>query len=135
MKILLVDDHEGWLARVRDLFEQAGHEVTTCTNVEAALQAYRLERPDLIITDYEMWQMPGGNGDRLISAVRALENGDGRRTPIHMLSGAFDAQRKWREFGADGFTDKSPILFSGRPIETLLEILKLYQQPLSEHRD
>ncbi len=133
LKILLVDDNEGWLSTVSVLLTSAGHLVTACSSVEAALASFRLDPPDLIITDYEMWPQPGGDGDRLIRAVRFLEIDGQRRTPIHLLSGAFEAQRRWAEFGADGFTDKNPILYGGRPLETLLEIIRTYldsTQPL-----
>jgi CheY-like chemotaxis protein len=126
MKILLVDDHEGWLNRVQMVLEGGGHELTACSSVEAALAAYRRDRPDLIITDLEMWPMPGGDGDQLIRAVRALEDEGAPRTRIHLLSGAFVAPKRWQEFGADGFTDKNPFLYSQQPIQTLLDIPAMY---------
>jgi CheY-like chemotaxis protein len=126
LNILLVDDNEGWLSTVSALLTTAGHRVTACSSVEEALASFRLEPPDLIITDYEMWPQPGGDGDRLIRAVRAIELDGPHRTPIHLLSGAFEAQRRWAEFGADGFTDKNPILYGGQALETLLEIPTTY---------
>jgi CheY-like chemotaxis protein len=67
--ILIVDDEEA----VAYVFERyltiKGYRVSVATSGEQALEAYRADRPDLVITDYKM---PGMNGDELLRRLRAL---------------------------------------------------------------
>jgi CheY-like chemotaxis protein len=68
--ILIVDDEEA----VAYVFERylaiKGFRVSVATSGEQALEAYRADRPDLVITDYKM---PGMNGEELLRRLRALD--------------------------------------------------------------
>jgi CheY-like chemotaxis protein len=68
--ILVVDDEEA----VGYVFERylaiKGYRVSLAYSGEQALQAWRADRPDLVITDY---RMPGMNGDELLRRLRALD--------------------------------------------------------------
>jgi len=68
--ILIVDDEEA----VGYVFERylaiKGYRVSVAYSGEQALQAFRADRPDLVITDYKM---PGMNGDELLRRLRALD--------------------------------------------------------------
>jgi CheY-like chemotaxis protein len=68
--ILIVDDEEA----VGYVFERylaiKGYRVSVAYSGEQALQAWRADRPDLVITDYKM---PGMNGDELLRRLRALD--------------------------------------------------------------
>ena len=68
----MVDDEEA----VGYVFERylaiKGYRVSVATSGEQALEAYRLDAPDLVITDYKM---PGMNGDELLRRLRALRPG------------------------------------------------------------
>jgi CheY-like chemotaxis protein len=70
--ILVVDDEEA----VGYVFERylaiKGYRVSVATSAEQALEAFRLDPPDLVITDYKM---PGMNGDELLRRLRALQPG------------------------------------------------------------
>ena len=57
--ILVVDDEPHILAVVKMKLENAGFEVITCEDGEEAFEQTNAERPDLIITDYQMPFMSG----------------------------------------------------------------------------
>ena len=126
LKILLVDDYPSWLERLSTLFEGVGYHITTATSVEEGWSKFLKEKPDLIITDYEMLPMPGGDGDALIKAVRGFEKEYPTKTFIHVLSGYHAAQDSWRYWGADGYTDKNPYIHPSASLEPLLQIPQRY---------
>jgi CheY-like chemotaxis protein len=70
--ILIVDDEEA----VGYVFERylaiKGYRVSLVCSGEQALEAFRRDRPDLVITDFKM---PGMNGDELLRRLRALDPG------------------------------------------------------------
>lgn len=67
--ILIVDDEQA----VGYVFERylaiKGYRVSVAYDGEQALQAFRADRPDLVITDYKM---PGMNGDELLRRLHAI---------------------------------------------------------------
>lgn len=70
--ILVVDDEEA----VGYVFERylsiKGYRVSVAYSGEQALEAYRRDTPDLVITDFKM---PGMNGDELLRRLRAIAPG------------------------------------------------------------
>jgi len=70
--ILVVDDEEA----VGYVFERylaiKGYRVSVAYSGEQALDSFRADKPDLVITDYKM---PGMNGDELLRRLRALQPG------------------------------------------------------------
>nr|WP_308632942.1 response regulator [Massilia norwichensis] len=70
--ILVVDDEEA----VGYVFERylsiKGYRVSVAYSGEQALDAFRADAPDVVITDYKM---PGMNGDELLRRLRALQPG------------------------------------------------------------
>jgi CheY-like chemotaxis protein len=77
--ILVVDDEEA----VGYVFERylaiKGYRVSVALSGEQALETFRREAPDLVITDYKM---PGMNGDELLRRLRSLAP----RLPAIMIS-------------------------------------------------
>jgi CheY-like chemotaxis protein len=77
--ILVVDDEEA----VRYVFERyldrAGYRVSTAAGGAEALERHRLDRADLVITDFKM---PGMNGEELLRRLRGLDPG----LPAMMIS-------------------------------------------------
>jgi CheY-like chemotaxis protein len=77
--ILIVDDEEA----VGYVFERylaiKGYRVSVAYGGEQALEMFRRDPPDLVITDYKM---PGMNGDALLRRLRALAP----RLPAVMIS-------------------------------------------------
>lgn len=98
-KILIVDDDEQVRAVYTRFLEEAGYEVATARDGLEGLQAYREQRPDLVIMDIIMPEQEG------LGAIRELReedkeikiiaiSGGGRIDPADYLSVA-------RTFGAN----------------------------------
>jgi CheY-like chemotaxis protein len=66
--VLLVEDEPGAMITVSLLLEMLGYRVTQAANGKRALEALKLELPDIVITDY---MMPHMNGIELIDAMKA----------------------------------------------------------------
>ena len=68
--ILVVDDEEA----VGYVFERylaiKGYRVSVAHSGEQALECYRADKPDLVVTDYKM---PGMNGADLLLRLRAID--------------------------------------------------------------
>ena len=65
--LLCVDDDSFFLALYSAYFEPRGYHVITESNARGALRALRTQRPDAMVTD---WEMPGMNGLELIERAR-----------------------------------------------------------------
>jgi len=82
--ILVVDDEPEIRATVRDILEDEGYEVETAEDGEAARNARRNRRPDLILLD--IW-MPDVDGITLLKEWSETNEGDAEDLPIIMMSG------------------------------------------------
>ncbi len=109
-RVLVADDNGDLRDYVRRLLEGAGYAVDVVADGEAALEAARQQRPDLLLTDV---MMPGMDGFALLQAVR----GDPGLSdlPVVMLSARAgeDAQVEGLEAGADDYLSKP---FSAREL-------------------
>lgn len=84
MALIVVADDEFLLAEMMaDLLEEAGHEVLTASQGEAALRLVRERRPELVITDF---MMPLMTGLELAEAIR--DDPAVSDIPILLVSGA-----------------------------------------------
>jgi CheY-like chemotaxis protein len=79
-KILCIDDNAHGLSARRVLLEKLGHQVTLARSGAEGLKAFRKEKADLIIVDYAMPQMNGGD------VVRKVKKSS-PRLPVILLSG------------------------------------------------
>ena len=68
--ILLVDDNADGLLVRRSLLEEIGCCVQTAVNGEEGLKLFQASRFDVVVTDY---RMPRMNGGELIQRIRLLE--------------------------------------------------------------
>ncbi len=80
-KLLVVDDEPYLTELVAQSLERAGYAVTVCSDGEEALEAARRERPDLIVSDYQMPLMDG-----FALAVRLKETAETSHIPVIMLT-------------------------------------------------
>jgi len=85
MKILLVDDDQGYLNVLGDILRQEGHEVLVAENGKQARENIEFEPVDLIISDVFM---PTLDGARFHSYVREFT--DAHDVPFVFVSGHDD---------------------------------------------
>ncbi len=69
LKVLLVDDDEDTLELLTAALEQRSATVTACASASAAVEAIKLTRPDVLISDIAM---PGKDGYELIKEIHAM---------------------------------------------------------------
>ncbi len=98
IKILVADDNPAVLRLLQDGMESCGTVLIATDGADALLKAIE-ERPDLIITDY---QMPGLSGVALYEKLRARE--ETRKIPIIFLASKGDIEERLRQY-ADGVED------------------------------
>jgi putative two-component system response regulator len=68
MKVLVVDDEQVSLTTLKIFVTKLGHHVLTARNGKEALRHWEEERPEIVITD---WEMPEMNGLELCSRIRS----------------------------------------------------------------
>ncbi len=79
-KILCIDDNTAGLTARRVLLEGMGYSVTVARNGRDGLDAFRGEKPDIVIVDYVMPQM---NGGEVVREIKRLNS----KIPVILLSG------------------------------------------------
>jgi PAS domain S-box-containing protein len=79
-RILVVDDEESCRVVLSRILQEENHLVTMATNGEEALEAFRREPFDVVITDRAM---PGVKGDEVAAAVKR----EAPSTPVILLTG------------------------------------------------
>ena len=80
-RVLVVDDEPDIRQTVRDILEDEGYVVDLAESAEAAREARRQQRPDLVLLD--IW-MPDLDG---ISLLREWNERGGLPCPVIMISG------------------------------------------------
>jgi DNA-binding response OmpR family regulator len=102
-KILVVDDEPNIVLSLEFLMKQAGFQVGTASDGEAALAAIAAEPPDLVLLDV---MMPRKNGYEVCQAIRA--NPDWKKIRIIMLTakGREVEREKGLALGADDYITK-----------------------------
>jgi len=102
-KILVVDDEPNIVLSLEFLMKQAGFQVRTASDGEAALAAMATEAPDLVLLDV---MMPRKNGYEVCQAIRA--NPDWKAVRIIMLTakGREVEREKGMALGADDYITK-----------------------------
>jgi len=90
--ILVVDDDPNIATLVAFKLEKAGYEVVKVADGEAALEALRSHRPDLVVMDVMMPKLDGCSATR---RMRKMPEGEG--VPIILLSAK--GQDEDRDFG------------------------------------
>jgi CheY-like chemotaxis protein len=105
MKIMIVDDHTGIREMLRSLLEDAGIELSECTDGAEALAVYSDFRPDWVFMDSVMKDVDG------LSATRRIMN-DFPEAQVLMVSedDIEQLRRAARAAGARGFVTKDYLL-------------------------
>ncbi len=102
--LLLVEDSETQALQIRRVLERAGFTVSRAASAEAALDRLNRDLPDLVVSDYHL---PGMNGGELARALRL--NVRTQAIPVLMLTEASEPglEREGLESGADAYVPKS----------------------------
>jgi len=85
-KVLVVDDASANRRVIVALLERAGYQPFSAGDADMARRLFLAERPDCVLTDY---QMPGESGLDLLRSLRGLS--DGRRLRAALLTGDANA--------------------------------------------
>jgi two-component system NtrC family sensor kinase len=102
--LLVVEDSETQAIMIRRMLERHGFQVDRAASAEAALDHLNRRLPDLVIADYHL---PGMNGGELSRQIRL--NGRTRSIPLLMLTEAaeVETEREGLESGADAYLSKA----------------------------
>ncbi len=102
-KILVVDDSNFMLTVMQDLLKD-DYEVQTATSGLSAIRSIVLNRPDLVLLDYEM---PVCKGNQILEMIRA--DAEFSDISVVFLTGKADREsvRKVLEFKPDGYLSKA----------------------------
>ena len=104
--ILIIDDDANTLASLARAFRLAGHEATVCDNANRALELFKSQSFDLVLSDVVM---PGKDGLALLEEYRALvAAGRAASMPVVMMSGQAHLEMAVRatKLGAIDFLEK-----------------------------
>jgi response regulator RpfG family c-di-GMP phosphodiesterase len=116
VRLLLVDDDEGFRALLRTTFEAVDMEVAEAEDADAARAQIAAQRPDVIVLDI---RMPGTSGVTFCAQLKS--NRSTSEIPVVLLTGSDMANETVaREVGADAFMRKP---FS--PLELLAVVERL----------
>src|SRR4029079_1383375 len=69
-RILLIDDDESIRKVIGYMLEEAGYAAETAATAAEGLQAFRSQRPDLVLTDVKM---PRKSGIELLSELKSID--------------------------------------------------------------
>jgi CheY-like chemotaxis protein len=108
LRILVVDDQHDILELLREILLPCGALVQMCTTAQEALEAMRVWKPDVLVSDIAM---PGEDGYWLIREVRALALEEGGAIPAAALTAYVRVEERIRVLEA-GFQ-----LYVPKPVE------------------
>ncbi len=102
-RILVVDDEPNIVLSLEFLMNQAGYEVSTAADGEAALQCIEAAPPDLVLLDVNI---PKRNGYEVCETIRANPRWEGVRVVMITAKGRDVEREKGLALGADDYIIK-----------------------------
>ncbi len=97
-RILVIDDSEAVVSRVRAVLTDAGYEVTATTQ-SVGIARY-LRQCDLVIIDY---YMPGIDGQAVLESLKASAQGAGIEPLFYLYTSDANIGGRYRALGFDGY--------------------------------
>jgi CheY-like chemotaxis protein len=120
LTIVVVEDHDDARRYVGSYLSELGAKVILASNALEGLEAIKVNRPNLVLSDIKM---PGGDGYELLRELRALGPNAGAGTPVIAMSGLYTHAERMRILDA-GFQAFLPKPFTpDRLLETILKVL------------
>jgi DNA-binding NtrC family response regulator len=114
-KILCVDDDRTIILLKREIFERAGHTVTTCSSADDAVRALAQGSFDAVVTD---WRLGDERGRRVVEAAKRNSS-----VPVVVVSGYVAEAFQAAEPRADLYLEKpADPMELVQILETLLSI-------------
>jgi DNA-binding response OmpR family regulator len=101
--ILVVDDEPNILLSLEYLMQQAGYEVRSARDGDAALEAMQNGKPDLVLLDV---MMPRRDGYEVCQAIRARPEWKGVKIIMLTAKGREVEREKGLSLGADDYVTK-----------------------------
>jgi two-component sensor histidine kinase len=111
MKLLLIDDQPDVMQSLKEAIEPAGHECVMFQNPVDAVERFKTDHFDAVITDYKMPQM---DGIRVLQSVQRAKPG----VPVIILTGCADTQ------GAIDAVNSGAYAFFQKPVD-IKQIFKM----------
>ncbi len=108
VRVLVVDDHTDARELLTMVLSSAGASVSAAASAPDALEAFKHDPPDVLVSDIGM---PGEDGFALVRRVKALRPEDGGRTPVIALTAYATEEDRLRALDA-GFAEHLP-----KPVE------------------
>lgn len=102
--VLIVDDEPTILTMVSATLDQAGFDICTCHMWPGVANMIRSASPDLLLLDYNM---PGVNGGDLCRIIRRNQFGGDMKIVLFSAEDESDLKRIVSECGADGYIPKN----------------------------
>jgi DNA-binding response OmpR family regulator len=100
LKIMIVEDDLDLLHGLRFLLQAYHCKICPLTDADEILKTIGLLQPDLVLLDIKLEH---GNG---LDVCREIKNSYLKNTPVHIMSGLPDAEKKAYDAGADFFIAK-----------------------------
>jgi two-component system OmpR family response regulator len=101
-RILIIDDSEVMLARMKRVLVNAGYEVITTTQIVG--NARHMASCDLIVVDYHM---PGLDGSSVALSMKTVAQSGKHRCAIYLYTSDKNVSAMYAQLGFDGvFTSK-----------------------------
>lgn len=101
--ILVVDDEPNILLSLEYLMQQAGYEVRSARDGDAAIEAMESGKPDLVLLDV---MMPRRDGYEVCQAIRARPEWQGVKIIMLTAKGREVEREKGLSLGADDYVTK-----------------------------
>jgi DNA-binding response OmpR family regulator len=101
--VLIADDEANIVISLEFLMQREGHRVSVARDGNAALEAIRRERPDLVLLDV---MMPGKSGFEVCQAVRADDTLAAVKILMLSAKGRDTDVAKGQALGADAYMTK-----------------------------
>lgn len=121
-RVLIIEDSPLVIQMLTMVCQGAGHEVTSCERFEEAVEHLENNRPDIILTDLNLPDVPGGD---TLGGLRSIDGVD--EIPMIIVSGRprQELEKIAEESGAQGALSKDdgmPVISSQLPdmIDNLL---------------